>query len=475
MLREKSKWRTHEDESTDAEHRGGVTRSSEEGAVMAVERRGDVVRSGSLGQPRVGRSPSDQTKPFKITKRQVYEAYKRVKANGGAAGVDRQSLKDFEEDLSDNLYKLWNRLASGSYHPPPVRRVEIPKGSGGVRPLGIPTVADRIAQTVVKQAIEPEIERHFHTDSYGYRPGKSAHQALAKAKKRCWKRPWVLDMDIKGFFDTINHDLLMRAVDKHVKEKWQRLYIERWLKVPVEYPDGRVEERENGTPQGGVISPLLANLFLHYAFDLWVERHWPGIQFERYADDIICHCVSEKEARHLKEVLVERFQACRLTLHPEKTKIVYCKSSYYRQDYQETSFDFLGYTFRPRLARSRNGNLMVSFTPAISRRSAKRIRQIMRYWHLSRYQDLDVDALSKSIWSRVQGWINYYGRFGGGELRRVLFHLDEHIIRWAQRKYKKLRRRSRAIRWLHRVRKTQPSLFAHWRLRIDDGWAIRAV
>jgi len=228
MLREKCKWKTHKDESTAAADRGGMACSSNEASVIGVERRGDVVRSGSLGQPPVGRSPSDQTKPFKITKRQVYEAYKRVKANGGAAGVDRQSLKDFEEDLSDNLYKLWNRLASGSYHPPAVRRVEIPKGSGGVRPLGIPTVADRIAQTVVKQAIEPEIERHFHTDSYGYRPGKSAHQALAKAKKGCWKRPWVLDMDIKGFFDTINHDLLMRAVDKHVKEKWQRLYIERW-------------------------------------------------------------------------------------------------------------------------------------------------------------------------------------------------------------------------------------------------------
>ena len=467
MVREKSKWRPHKDESTDAKHRDGVICSSEEGAVMATERRDDVVRPESKGQPRCGRSPSDQAKPFEITKRQVYEAYKKVKANGGAAGVDHQSIKGFGENLSGNLYKLWNRLASGSYHPPPVRRAEIAKGTGGVRPLGIPTVADRIAQTVVKQAIEPGIDRHFHPDSYGYRPGKSAHQALAKARKRCWKRPWVLDMDIKAFFDTINHDLLIRAVDKHVKEKWQRLYVERWLKVPVENPNGSREERDSGTPQGGVISPLLANLFLHYAFDLWVERHWPGIQFERYADDIICHCVSEKEARHLKQVLTERLRTCGLTLHSEKTKIVYCKSSYYRQDHQETSFDFLGFTFRPRLARSRNDNLMVSFTPAISRKSAKHIRQIMRYWHLSRYQDLDVNALSKSMWPRVQGWINYYGRFGIGELRRVLFHLDEHIMRWAQRKYKKLRRRSRVIRWLHRVRKTQPSLFAHWRLQIE--------
>jgi len=460
MLREKFKWRPHKNESTDAEHRGGVTRNSEEGAVMALERRGDIVRFEHKGQPRGGRSPAEQTKPFKITKRQVYEAYKRIKANGG---------------LSDNLYKLWNRLVSGSYHPHPVRRVEIPKGNGSVRPLGIPTVADRIAQMVVKQVIEPELDRCFHPDSYGYRPRKSAHQALAKAKQRCWQRPWVLDMDIKGFFDSIDHELLMRAVDKHVKEKWQRLYIERWLKAPVEHSDGRLEERGKGTPQGGVISPLMANLFLHYVFDVWAEKHWPGIQFERYADDIVCHCVSEGVAKHLKQVLTERFAACGLTLHQGKTKIVYCKSSYYRQDYQETSFDFLGYTFRPRLARSRNGNLMVIFTPAINRKSAKRIRQIMRYWHLSRQQKLDVSALSNGFWSRVQGWINYYGQFGRGELRRVLFHLDEHIIRWAQRKYKKLRRKSRAIRWLRRVRKACPFLFAHWRLRVNDSWTIRAV
>ncbi len=244
-----------------------------------------------------------EIKPFNIPKRIVFEAFKRVKANRGGHGVDAQSLADFERNLSNNLYKLWNRMSSGSYHPPPVLRVEIEKPDGGIRPLGIPTVTDRIAQMVVKLQIEPELERHFHPNSYGYRPGKSAHQALLKAKERCNRRGWVLDMDIKGFFEEINHDLLMRAVKKHVKESWQLMYIHRWLTAPVQYEDGRLEEKRKGTPQGGVVSPLLANLYLHYAFDVWVEKNWKGIQFERYADDIVCHCVSEREALELKALL----------------------------------------------------------------------------------------------------------------------------------------------------------------------------
>ena len=267
----------------------------------------------------------NQAKSYRIEKGLIYEAYKRVKANKGSAGVDGQSLKDFDQDLENNLYKLWNRLSSGSYFPQAVKRVEIPKADGGLRPLGIPTVADRIAQMAVKLQIEPELERHFHPDSYGYRPGKSAHQALARVKKRCWGRAWVLDMDIKGFFDVIDHSLLMRAVEKHVKTPWHRLYIRRWLQAPVQYDDGTLEQRNRGTPQGGVISPLLANLFLHYAFDRWVEGHWPGIQFERYADDIVCHCRTESEARKLLLVLRQRFKACGLELHPAKTRIVYCK------------------------------------------------------------------------------------------------------------------------------------------------------
>lgn len=249
----------------------------------------------------------NQAKPFPISKRQVWEAYKRVKANQGGAGVDGQTLQEFEEALENNLYKLWNRLASGSYQPPPVKRVEIPKANGGIRPLGIPTVADRIAQMVVKQVLEPELEQHFHPDSYGYRPGKSAHQALGQTRRRCWNYDWVVELDIKAFFDNIDQTLLMKAVRHHSRDKWVVLYIERWLGAPVRLPDGTLQERTKGTPQGGVISPLLANLYLHYAFDRWMRMNYPGIPFERYADDGVCHCRSREEAEHLKDALAKRF------------------------------------------------------------------------------------------------------------------------------------------------------------------------
>ena len=288
-----------------------------------------------------------RTKSFPITKRQVWEAWKKVKANRGGAGVDGQTVTDFEAEVGDNLYKLWNRMASGSYHPSPVRRVEIPKEDGGVRPLGIPTVADRVAQMVVKEALEPELEKHFHPDSYGYRPGKSAHQALAQTRKRCWRIDWVLDLDIKSFFDTIDHDLLLRAVRHHTDETWMVLYIERWLKAPVMMPDGKVHDRDRGTPQGGVASPLLANLFLHYTFDKWMGRNYPDIPFERYADDAVCHCRTKRQANHLKDALERRFEDCGLTLHPQKTRIVYCKDSDRQRSYPDTSFDFLGYTSSP--------------------------------------------------------------------------------------------------------------------------------
>ena len=269
----------------------------------------------------------DRTKPFPITKRQVWEAWKKVKANQGGAGVDGQTIASFAAEVGNNLYKLWNRMTSGSYHPSAVRRVEIPKADGGVRPLGIPTVADRIAQMVVKEVLEPELEKHFHPDSYGYRPGKSAHQALAQTRKRCWRSDWVLDLDIQSFFDSIPHDLLLRAVKRHTQEKWVLLYIERWLTAPVKMPDGMREDRDRGTPQGGVVSPILANLFLHYVFDQWMGRFYPDIPFERYADDIVCHCRTQRQAHHLRDALARRFADCGLRLHPEKTRLVYCRDS----------------------------------------------------------------------------------------------------------------------------------------------------
>ncbi len=210
----------------------------------------------------------DKAKPFCISKEEVWEAYKRVKANQGGAGVDWQSIASYEGELANNLYKLWNRLSSGSYFPPPVRRVEIPKGDGGRRPLGIPTVADRVAQTVVKGRLEEQVEKLFHPDSYGYRPGKPAIQAIGVARERCWRSNWVLDVDIKGFFDNIDHELLMRAVRKHANCQWVVLYVERWLKAPVQLADGTLVNPGKGTPQGGVISPLLAHIYAWESFPL---------------------------------------------------------------------------------------------------------------------------------------------------------------------------------------------------------------
>jgi RNA-directed DNA polymerase len=286
-----------------------------------------------------------EAKPFCISKKEVWEAYKRVKENKGAAGVDEQSMEDFEKKLKKNLYKIWNRMSSGSYFPPPVRTVKIPKKNGGERKLGIPTGADRIAQQVVKARLEPEVEPLFHADSYGYRPGKSALDAVGQARERCWRYDWVLDLDIKGFFDNLSQDLLLRAVKKHAPEQWIILYIERWLKAPMQEEDGWLVAREKGTPQGGVASPLRANLFLHYALDRWRAAHYPHVSFERYADDVIVHCKTEKEAQEMRKAIAERLQTCGLELHPEKTKIVYCKDDFRKGKYPNEKFDFLGSTF----------------------------------------------------------------------------------------------------------------------------------
>ena len=404
-----------------------------------------------------------RAKPFCIAKREVWEAYKRVKANQGAAGVDEVTIAEFEQRVKDNLYRIWNRMSSGSYVPPPVRRVDIPKGEGRTRPLGIPTVSDRIAQMVVKRYLEPILEPVFHEDSYGYRPGRSAHQALSVARQRCWRSDWVLDLDIKGFFDNIDWDLLLRAVRRHTDCKWVLLYIERWLKAPVSMPDGTLMSREKGTPQGAVVSPILANLFLHYAFDRWMRENHPNIPFERYADDVICHCRSEAQVRSLREALEVRFAACKLELHPQKTKIVYCKDANRRGSYPDQRFDFLGYTFRPRRSMNRDGKLFVSFAPAVSDRAARAMRQTMRRWKLHHRNDLVLGEIAQ--WTRpvLLGWVRYYGRFQPSALRGALRTLDPFIVRWAQRKYKRLRGHPmRAWDWLRRLQASQPALFAHW-------------
>ena len=407
----------------------------------------------------------DKAKPFNISKHLFWDAYRKVKVNRGAAGVDGQTIAQFEEDLKDNLYKLWNRMSSGSYFPPPVRRVEIPKGNGGKRPLGIPTVADRIAQMVVKQYLEPKLEPYFHPDSYGYRPEKSAIEAIGVTRQRCWRYSWVLDLDIKGFFDNIDHKLLMRAVRKHTDCRWVLLYIERWLKAPAQDENGAIVTRTKGTPQGGVISPLLANLFLHYAFDKWMERNQPAIPFERYADDIICHCVSEAQAEWLQGAVEKRLAECGLELHPQKTKIVHCEKNRRPDNYHEGNFDFLGFTFRPRQARSKRGRFFTGFLPAVSNKAAKKIRQTVRSWKLHRLTDKSLEDFAHIFNPAIRGWINYYGSYYKSALYPIFQHLENILSRWAVRKYKRLRNCQQQARlWLRNIAKRQPRLLAHWEL-----------
>jgi len=407
-----------------------------------------------------------KAKPFDISKRAVWEAYLRVRANQGAAGVDEQSIQDFEADRKNNLYKLWNRLASGSYFPPPVRRVEIPKADGGKRPLGIPTVADRIAQMVVKMTLEPKVEPHFHPDSYGYRPGKSAVDAVGTARQRCWRYDWVVDLDVRAFFDSVDHSLLMRAVRQHSDCKWTRLYIERWLKAPVQHDDGTLEPREKGTPQGSVVSPLLANLFLHYAFDAWMAREFPDTPFERYADDALVHCRTEAQARRMVDAIAERLAACGLEIHPEKTKIVYCKDGQRRRDWPVVQFDFLGFGFQPRPAKARWGNLFLSFSPAVSAKAAKAMRRTIRSWKIHRWTQLSIEELAESFNPVIRGWINYYGSFYRSKLSRIFQQLDFVLVRWAKRKYKRKGSLTKARVWLRRLARRQPQLFVHWPLTL---------
>jgi RNA-directed DNA polymerase len=420
----------------------------------------------------------DKAKPFEISKKEVWRAYQSVKANRGAAGVDRQSIEAFEKDLKGNLYKIWNRMSSGTYFPPPVRLVEIPKGDGRMRPLGIPTVADRVAQTVATMYLEPIVEPKFHPDSYGYRPGKSALDAVATARERCWRKDWVVDLDIKGFFDNLDHDLVLRAVRFHTDLRWLHLYIERWLKAPVQLADGTLRERTRGTPQGGVISPLLANLFLHHALDDWLRRHYPGVQFERYADDAVIHCESEAEAQEVREAVRRRLWECGLELHSEKTRIVYCKDDDRRGDYEHVRFDLLGHTFQPRRAKNRWGKYFVSFLPAISGKAAKRIRATMRGWKLAATRNnQSLEDLAQLIDPYVRGWMNYYGRFYRSKCVDVLRHLNRLLVRWTCRKFRRFRRRERAAGyWLGRVARRDAKLLALWALGVRPAARpIRAV
>ena len=417
-------------------------------------------------------STDTTNKPFTIEKRRVYEAYKAVKSNKGAAGVDGQTIEQFEANLKGNLYKIWNRMSSGTYFPPPVRAVSIPKKSGGERILGVPTVSDRIAQMVVKQLIEPDLDPIFLPNSYGYRPRKSALDAVGVTRERCWKYDWVLEFDIKGLFDNINHELFLRAVRKHVKCKWALIYIVRWLKAPMEQ-GGIRKERTLGTPQRGVISPILSNLFLHYTFDLWMKRTHPDLPWCRYADDGLVHCRTEQEAEALTAELRARLAECHLELHPTKTKIVYCRDGKRKGTYPNVKFDFLGYCFRPRwIKKSRDNSMFCGFNPAVSPSALKAMRSTIRDLNIRRQTQLSLADIARTLNPLVRGWIEYYGRYAPSALSPMLRYVNQTLVRWAMRKFKRFKaHKIRASRFLQKLVRERMSLFVHWRIGMTGTFA----
>lgn len=443
---------------------------------MSVERRGCVKQPEPASQlSQCGRRKAcGQAKPFAISKWEVQAAFDKVKANQGGAGIDGVTLEVFERNLKNNLYKIWNRLSSGTYFPPSVKAVNIPKKTGGVRTLGIPTVGDRVAQMVIKERLEAIIEPCFLSDSYGYRPAKSAIQAIGVTRKRCWEYNWVLEFDIKGLFDNIRHDLLLKAVEKHVANgsqiqgqdlSWLTFYIKRWLVSPLQQDDGNIILRDRGTPQGGVVSPLLANLFLHYVFDKWMQREFPENPWCRYADDGLVHAITKGKAESLYERIKRRLEECGLELHPEKTKIIYCKDDKRKGTYLHTSFDFLGYTFRQRRCRKCSDNTFFnSFIPAVSMMAMKAMRRRIRELKIRQKSHYSLEELSRWLNPIVQGWISYYGQYCRSALDPVFRHINKTLVRWARRKFKTLKRhKSRTIGLFDRLSVKCPKLFAHWR------------
>jgi len=409
----------------------------------------------------------NETKSIPISRKEVWTAYKKVRSNKGSAGIDKVSMKDYDANRSKYLYKLWNRMASGSYFPPPVKEVEILKNDGKIRKLGIPTISDRVGQMVIKQLLEPRLEKIFSNNSYGYRPNKSAHQALKEVRENCWKTDWVIDLDIKGFFDNIDHNKLMSAVNKHVPENWIRFYIERWLKAPRLTKSGElITNKGKGTPQGGVISPLLANLFLHYALDKWLGNADKTMKYVRYADDVIIHCVSKSHAERLLKSIHERMQSVGLELHPQKTKIVYCKDFRRKGKYPIVKFDFLGYSFQPRMTKSKKSKgLFLGFDCAISISSRKRIADKLGELKVEKLSFKSIVGIAQYLNPMIRGWINYYGKFRRSELHKVFRLLTNRLLRWARKRYKRYKTSLvKAFKWYKRIRKQFPYLFYHWQV-----------
>lgn len=455
--------------NTDAVNDGGLSRSSDESPVMGLERRAEVIQTRlNLSTPDGRRNSQCLSKGIPIDRYMVMEAYQDVAKNKGSSGVDNESLKDYEVKKSRNLYKLWNRLTSGSYFPPAVLEVEIPKDDGKKRKLGIPTVGDRIAQQVIKSYLEPRFEAIFSEHSYGYRPNKSAHQALQEVSSNVRQHAWAIDMDIKAFFDNVPHDLLMKALRVHVKEEWVLMYIKRWLEAPIEDENGNQRFREGkGTPQGGVISPLLANLFLHYVFDKWMEKTFPQDKFVRYADDLIIHCDYSIRAHKILASVKERFRECGLEVHEQKTKVAYCRNYKRKNRYHTVKFDFLGFTFMPRPTAGRNGEMYLGFGCAISQKKVKKIIKELRLSKLHKKTESTLARIAELYNPQIRGWINYFGKFRLYDLRVLFRRFNKRLIKWATNRYKRFKKsRVKAGRWLRELANNFPNLFYHWKFPI---------
>jgi RNA-directed DNA polymerase len=401
-------------------------------------------------------------KTIPIELEQVKAAYRKVRQGGKASGIDHESWEDFDKKLDDNLFVIWNRMSSGSYHPQAVREVEIPKRDGKMRRLGIPTLRDRIAQQVVKEYMEKKIEPLFHEHSYGYRPLKSTHQAIAQVRENCFEMNWVIDLDISKFFDEIDHELMRKAVAKVIEEKWVMMYVTRWLQMPIQKSDGTLEQRDGrGTPQGGVISPLLANLYLHYTLDMWLAKHYPKIRFVRYADDIILHCRSKEEAEMVLKAVSSRLSEAKLRINLEKTHIAYCKDFKRKEKHERVQFEFLGFSYQPRARKSsKTGKLFTAFTPEISQGSMKRIRGVIRDMTLRRNIRSDMSDIAQALNPKLRGWINYYGIYSINSLRNTLLIVDTRLLKWLSSKHKMSQ--GQAIKKLNMIKRDFPKLFYHW-------------
>lgn len=454
--------KSHKHESREASLRDGLTSNSGEVAVTAMESRG---QPGTVRMKQQQWRKASEQRTYDISQEEVIKAWQKVRAKGGKGGIDGESIKSFEKNLDDKLYKLWNRMTSGSYHPKAVKRVEIPKKDGGKRALGIPTIMDRVAQEIVRARLEPVVEGFFHHNSYGFRPNKSPAEAIQTCRKRCWEYDWVLDVDIQKFFDTINHELMLKAVKKHCDEKWITLYIERWLKAPVQQLNGEMVASDRGTPQGGVISPTLANLYLHYAFDAWMERTFPDAKFERYADDIVIHTKTKKQSEEIEHALKERLLECGLTLHPEKTKVVYCKDGTRKGMYPTKKFTFLGYGFQARTAQNtKTKELFTRFLPAVSNESGKKFRDTLKVSRIFKMHHLSLEDLATVLNPKIRGWYNYFSSFHRSALNRINDWLDSRITTWLRDKHRLTWQRATLL--LRRMATAIPKRFAHWQFRL---------